>query len=560
MDRWADDDEESVISGGEQNLSDPQAALSASQLDHLRDAIDHENGVWSSSQSATRDSTSRGSHVPQLRNSVLRDGPSQSAYEESPRRRNTRTTPSTGSEFIMPSVERLPSNDRRSNVRSTPQLPPIQRKNAQQRRTSPPKTRSRHFRDNRSTSKEYRDDQEATDWPRLLWTQIILPILWHAISVLGIVLSWAMPVIKYALALMLIVSGLVFLRNFATTTIGNALTPICRIPGASFLNLSFCETFDVEFPKAPAEFDKLLTAQNAFDEIFSVSVAEGHLSLDMKRSEASIRDLRTVVKYSNLPSRNELVLEFDGFVETAAQASRDLSRFNTRIGRGVDKILSTNKWTLQVLDGIADAELNRGSVAKMMSNMNVLAPLMPRRLSLHDLLLEQYLRHTVTIQDEIHDLIMQAQVLLDVLENLDARMDYIGDVAIRDGIKTQGNKEELLAFLWTKLGGNRSSVARIEGQLNLLRDVSTYRRLATAHVAGTIVKLQDIQANLQDLRERVTEPELVGVGNELPLEMHIYQIGLGVERLERLRNDGRAIGDRKVRDVLDKEERPAIDA
>lgn len=402
-------------------------------------------------------------------------------------------------------------------------------------------------------------EEDTISYFNLLLTRAIWPLLKFVLSILGIAFSVAKPILTYGLAIWLLVGGFIFLKNFLNMSIYKAMTPICRIPGSSLLNLSFCEDFVVEFPKTPAEFDKLVASQASFEEVFKASIWEGNLPADMKRSEMAVRDLRSIVWGSTLPSRNELVFEFTNFIKTARQASNDLSRYNSRIGRGVDKILTTNKWTLQVLAGIEDTEAHRGDIPRFISSLNIFQPFMPFERMSSELMLEQYVRHTAVIQDEIDALIIEAQVLLRTLNNLDDRLDVIGDIAARDGLKAQGSHDELFANLWTKLGGNKQSVNKVNNQLKLLDDVGAYRKMAIAHVMSTIIKLQAIAANLEDLRERVGAPELVGVKDGLPLEMHLEQIRLGVERLEELRREGRQVETYRDRTILDRDEMIGIE-
>lgn len=240
-----------------------------------------------------------------------------------------------------------------------------------------------------------------------------------------------------------------------------------------------------------------------------------------------------------MPSKNELVFEFGGFIDTAKQASNDLSRFSSRIGRALDQILSTNRWTLSVIDGFSAAESGQGSISRWFSeNMNIFAPFQPVSLS-RDILMDQYLRHTSAVEEQILALISEAHALLNILDNLDGRLDVIASIATRDGITVEGDKEELFAYLWTKLGGNKSSVAKLEKQLELLKEVGRYRRQAWAHVTTTVVKLQAIRDNLEDLRERVALPETIG--DKVPLEVHIENINRGIERLEQQRDANRRL-------------------
>ncbi|KAK4988501.1 hypothetical protein LTR50_003905 [Elasticomyces elasticus] len=393
---------------------------------------------------------------------------------------------------------------------------------------------------------------QPSQYPQLIYSQFISPTFRFLAAILLTAFSMAKPFIVYGLAIWLLVRLFAYARNTVSSSINSALSPICLVPGASLLNLPFCDSIQPARPSGPVEFDKLIAAQSAFEDVLFASVDSGQLPMDMKRSEASVRDLKTVVKYSTLPSRNELVWEFDGFVETARQASAGLSKFNSHIGGAVDRILSTNRWTLQVIDGITDTDASRGSVSKFVSdNLNIFAALGPRRKLSQEILRDQYLAHTSKIEEQITRLIGEAQELLRDLENLDGRLETISEIATRDGIKVQGTKEELLAELWTRLGGKKSTVARLQSQLDLLNQVSAYRKMAWAHVASTIVKLQAIAADLESLKESVTAPEVVGT-EDVPLEVHIRNIELGVERLERQRSESRQVEMNRSRRILDR--------
>ena len=51
------------------------------------------------------------------------------------------------------------------------------------------------------------------------------------------------------------------------------------------------------------EFDQLMTVQSKFEEVLEESAGGVSLPLDMKRGEASVRDLRQLVRYSQLHSK-----------------------------------------------------------------------------------------------------------------------------------------------------------------------------------------------------------------------------------------------------------------
>lgn len=278
-----------------------------------------------------------------------------------------------------------------------------------------------------------------------------------------------------------------------------------------------------------------MNVQSAFEDVLQ-STAEGYtLPLAMKHSESSIRDLRTVVKHSNLPSRTSLVFEMEGFIESSREASADLQKFNSHIGRAVDHIIVANRHTLHVIDGFVESDAQRGSLSRFVAQN---LPFLSSAGLSEGHLLERYLKQTSEVEEQITRLILEAQTLLKILENLDERLDVIHDLAVRDGMHIKGSRDELFAQLWTKLGGNRNSAAKISEQLKLLEYVNAHRHRAMNHVATTITKLQAIHAGLEDLRDRAAEPEIIGL--DIPLRQHIETIQMGVERLEMQRTNTRA--------------------
>ena len=391
----------------------------------------------------------------------------------------------------------------------------------------------------RASAPEEKYDDTLGGYLDLAWRRIFSPLLGYIGEVVGMVLQNAKPLLAYLIFGYLVVAALIFGSGFLTNSINHALSPICRIPGVTtFFHPPFCPASTTQEIQGTAEFDKLVQAQAAFDEVLVASSAGVNLPADMQRSASSIRDLRQVVRHSTLPSKLELEHEFDGFVQTARQASDDLSKFNTHIGGAVDRILSINRWTLNTIDGVKAREEGLGSIsAFFQDHLNIFAPFQPVQLS-RDILLDQYLRHTDLVEEKILALIDEAFALLGILENLDDRLDVIGDIATRDGVKAEGAKDELLSSLWTYLGGNRSSMSKVRKQIELLNSVGSYRKIAWAHVNTTILKLQAIRDQLEDLRERVASPETVGV-EKVPLEVHISSVNLGIERLEEQRDVSR---------------------
>ena len=374
------------------------------------------------------------------------------------------------------------------------------------------------------------------------------------IDVIGGALKALRKPISWLIALYLFVGLLVMVRNILTRSIYSALSPVCRIPGVSMFGLSVCRAplppGHQDSPNALVEFEQLMDVHGQFEEVLEASAAGISLPLDMKRSETSIRDLRQIVRFSHLNSKQEMTLELDGFIDTARAASYDLQKFNSHVGRAVDNVLATARWTQRVLDDIAIKSSNRGLMPAFVQD-KFLAPFQPLKFT-ENVLLNQYIEHTRIVSDEIEALIVEAQALLYVLQNLEDRLDVIHGIALRDNIHAQGQKDEILSQLWTLLGGNRAALGKFNSQLKLLRQVGEYRKVAWAHVSGTIIRLQAMGAELEELRERVGSAELLKDRKEIPLSVHLESIRLGVERLERGREASRELEKSHLNRVLDR--------
>jgi hypothetical protein len=374
------------------------------------------------------------------------------------------------------------------------------------------------------------------------------------LDVLGGTLMALKKPISWVLAIYAFAGLLILVQNLLTNSVYSALSPLCRLPGSSFLHLPMCEPSSPKLRKqdagAAVEFDQLMTVQSRFEDVLQQSAAGVLLPLDMKRGETSIRDLRQVVRFSQLSSRNELVLEFDGFIETARIASYDLQRFNSHVGRGVDNVLATARWTQRVLDDIALRQSSRGMIPAFI-NDKILAPFQPLQFT-ESKLLDQYIQHIRIVSEEIEKLITEAQALLGVLQNLEDRLEIIHGIAYRDGMHAQVSKDEILSQLWTLLGGNRAALGKYNKQLSLSRQVGEYRKMAWAHVSGTILKLQAMGAELEELRERVGSAELLRHRADIPLAVHLESIRLGVGRLEQGREAARELEKKHLDRVLDR--------
>lgn len=103
----------------------------------------------------------------------------------------------------------------------------------------------------------------------------------------------------YVLAVML-----AWVCQFAQGPIYMALSPICKLPGVSFLDVPFCDFEPNNGGRrrhgGKSDFPKLINLQSNFDSILENSLGGSHMAAELKKSEIAVRDLSTLVRVSEL--------------------------------------------------------------------------------------------------------------------------------------------------------------------------------------------------------------------------------------------------------------------
>ena len=429
--------------------------------------------------------------------------------------------------FIMPSMNNSPSGFDRSPAQK-PQPRNRTRNTAQNRVRNAPSTSDSSLKETRHQELTQRDEVSPWHYVSLFWDNVAAPLIGHFLDIFSYALRhFIKPFLGVLMGLGILVFSIQLASGMLRSTVSNAVMgPVCAIPGSSYL-IAAC---DISSPSHQANFEELINVQGHFEDILDASKDTSALPATIKNSELAIRDLRILVKHSRLPSRKALDNEFEYFVQTANEASVDLSRYNSRIGAAMDRVIATNTWTMNILSGIAAQEASTGAVSRVINQLTGAFVAPPP--TLQQRIFDQYVLHVGKNKDEITRLIETAQALLLVLNNLDERLTTIFEIATNDDQTITRTQEELLSSLWTKLGGNRGDVKANAKSLNLLSNISAYRKKAVVHVSETLLKLQEIQAELENLREGIAAPEILGYRGELPLEYHIDTIGKGVERLQ----------------------------
>lgn len=394
-----------------------------------------------------------------------------------------------------------------------------------------------------------------------------LDVLSWVFSVIGLAFRYAQRPLAALLAIYLLCGGLIMVQNMVTQSLFVSLSPLCRIPGASYLDLPFCP--HLADPPAPefkdkdqkdggtghVEFDDLMAVQAQFEQVLERSADGVSLPMEMKRSEASIRDLRTMVRYSDLTARDELAHEFDGYVEAARTSSSDLQRFNTHVGSAVDSIISVNRWMVRFLDSLSDDHAGDGKGLLWSWAEWAFTPfqpaVVPEGVFDERALRDKYIEHTTLLSERISSLILEANAILRHLGQAESHLNLIYEISTRSTQNIKTKRDQIMYTLWTLIGANSRTLESLNGQLSLLRHVDSQRSAAVAQLSALVVDLERIEVNLADLRDRVAEPEVASrSGGRVPLSVHVETIDRGVERLEDARKRIRAVENERIREAL----------
>ncbi|KAG6201317.1 hypothetical protein E4U10_007721 [Claviceps purpurea] len=437
-------------------------------------------------------------------------------------------------------------------------------------RKSRPKKTSFHDEHLNPTTQSEQDGPRGSSNIATLLPSAVFKILVWAGEIILIALHFAKYPLGMLLAAYLVFGGAIIVQNMATRSVYSALSPVCRLPGLSLLNLPFCPPKNtVLFGDSPStggqgqghgrsvEFEDLMGVQAKFEQVLEHSAEGVSLPLEMKRSELAVRDLRSLVRHSDVQARHELVLEFDGYIDTARRSSSELQKFNSHVGSAVDAVISINRWTSRYIDSLSpDSALGAGAAGSSVLvewTQWIFSPFQPadQHMFSERIILEKYIEHTSLVSQRISSLILEAQAVLRLLTKAEDHLGLIYDITSRTSASVSSRRGEILWSIWTLVGANSGRLQSLSQQLTLLQQVDAQRSTAVKQVSALILELESIQAGLGDLRDRVAEPQFSGASSAyIPLSVHIETIDRGVDRLQAARRRIRAAEDGRVRDTM----------
>nr|GAT46720.1 predicted protein [Mycena chlorophos] len=356
-------------------------------------------------------------------------------------------------------------------------------------------------------------------------------VLRYVVGVLGVALN----LLRYPLSFLVFCWMLAFILHQISRTMRAAFAPICWVPIVS--QSAFCQIGSVQGPQGQqpqwADFPKLVDVQSAtLEQLLDESASGSTLALQLKKAEIATVDLVTLVRVSDLKSRDVLGDALRTFVDDAKTAGRSLNKLNAKVSSAVDGVYAVNDYALRTIEGARSAPSNSPTIIQRMLPwpFNSKPPTDLVLGAFEDSM--NYLSHTMS------NLILEFELNLNNLNKLEEELSVLYELVTREDKSLSTAKEELLAELWSKVGGNKRRLRGYDNHLTLLKGLGEYRKQALAHVVGALQTLTQMSEEIESLRERVAAPELVG--SKIPLEVHIQSIQGGLERLQESRRTAKA--------------------
>ncbi|TFK27764.1 hypothetical protein FA15DRAFT_131496 [Coprinopsis marcescibilis] len=450
----------------------------------------------------------------------------------------------------------------RSTTGRSPRAPRFAQNREREQSITPPPVLLYGHPDHPAT-KELSTTEESTPTPPSHSEKPLLQIPWselphHLITSLKYTFLYTFSILKPAIGFLryplILITFLLLLALILNTVSGifkAAFTPLCHVPGLSMLGA--CQwvrapTFQVHTtpdgkykPVQWADYPALVDLeQKTFDQLMDESVANfgGALTLNLKKTEIAVSDLVELVKLSDLAGKESLAESLKVFVKEAKVTGRGLSALGVNI-------VAVNEWGL---NKVAEAHTRDKARKTIGGRLAAMVPFAPKELTLDEVTRDTFGQAMDMLASQLERLIVEVEANHENLNNLEETLGVIHSIVQRENGTWTTLREDLLAQLWTKLGGNGKRMRSFERHLKMLKEVTVYRKQALAQVVGALQALQEMNDQMEDIRERVSKPDLAQ--DKIAPEVHMRSIALGLERLKESRIRVKRAGEEEKRKVL----------
>ncbi|KIM21866.1 hypothetical protein M408DRAFT_333193 [Serendipita vermifera MAFF 305830] len=293
------------------------------------------------------------------------------------------------------------------------------------------------------------------------------------------------------------------------------------------------------------DFSDVARIQMNLDTMLASTGATTGVATKVMHTGFAISDLKRQIMRSDLVYKSSLTSKLDEIETAAGLASEQLSDLEVEVNGVIYSFLATDSKAIEALESIKQSEKPKPIFPLSLFRGNA----SPTR----DEVVKVYNLAATQMEKQLETLISTAEITKKKLKTLGMSLDALGD-GIQDGKTHEKEKnDELLAMLWTKLGGNYEDRVKFENNLALLSELSEQHSMATSIVRGTLGELQSLKAQLSRLRKGVFY-----VGDSNSLDHHLDTLRGAVIKLKDDQSRAKRLEDEAYRQMHNPPQRARI--
>ncbi|KIY71174.1 hypothetical protein CYLTODRAFT_346431 [Cylindrobasidium torrendii FP15055 ss-10] len=344
----------------------------------------------------------------------------------------------------------------------------------------------------------------------------------YVFSALGTALRLAKPLVVLAIVYLLVSTFVGHLIGQIGSQLRVVLEPFCTIPIVSSSPL--CVALGSLVPGRPvANFPALVEIEStSLERVLDQLTGGSALALDVKKSEIATKDLILVVGTSNLRSKSEIEYTLQNFVRSARRTSEGLQKLTSHIQFAVDGIVAVNNFALGTIE----------SARVRQEDASVIARLNPFATSIDDVVSFKFHEVMDYISVRTDKILAEGAQQINNLDQLEQYLDQLAELVAREDDSVKVERDDVLPTLWARVI-NPKTVRKYERDLDLLKDLSTYRKQALIHVVTAMQTLGKMNSDIEAIRDGVALPALTP-GSGIPVEVHMRSIQSGMEHLRQV--------------------------
>ncbi len=228
---------------------------------------------------------------------------------------------------------------------------------------------------------------------------------------------------------------------------------------------------------------------------------EHGLVLDVMQAEILTRDLLTLVRISDLRSNATFAALLVELAEGLTKAGRVLQRFASKV-RGLDdrfgfgrslQFFAYASHSIVVMKNYAS---NIAKVSLPSHSTTLFATWSGKRNADTDKTqtFDVLLKH-------VERVIVHAGPIYEVLDELEGRLGRFQKLVLFEDTSITLAKTDVLAELWTKVGGNKRQLQDLDRQLALLKELKKYRGKILVSITATIKSTTTVVHQLEGMQE-----------------------------------------------------------